>query len=81
MRTSNQESATEEMLRRRILDEAGLPYVHVRLDPSWHLPGDLHPDPRAAQAIAIAVAGRLSGRSGDGMLPEQAYMMTNGTQE
>jgi len=50
------------MLRRRILDEAGLPYVHVKLDPSWHLPGDLHPDPRAAQAIAIAVAGRLHGR-------------------
>ncbi len=57
------ESATEEMLRRRILDEAGLPYVHVKLDPSWHLPGDLHPDPRAAQAIAIAVAGRLHGRT------------------
>jgi len=47
------------MLRRRILDAAGLPYVHVRLDPSWHLPGDLHPDARATQAIAIAVAGRL----------------------
>jgi len=56
------ESATEEMLRRRILDETGLPYVHVKLDPSWHLSGDLHPDPRAAQAIAIAVAGRLHGR-------------------
>ncbi len=55
------ESATEEMLRRRILDETGLPYVHVKLDPSWHLSGDLHPDPRAAQAIAIAVAGRLHG--------------------
>jgi hypothetical protein len=40
-----------------------LPYVHVKLDPSWHLPGDLHPDPRAAQAIAIAVAGRLHGRT------------------
>jgi hypothetical protein len=56
------ESATEKMLRRRILDEAGLPYVHVTLDPSWHLPGDRHPDPRAAEAIAIAVAGRLRGR-------------------
>ncbi len=56
------EGAVEEMLRRRILDEAGLPYVQVKLDPSWHLPGDLHPDPRAAQAIAIAVAGRLQGR-------------------
>jgi hypothetical protein len=54
------ESATEEMLRRRILDEAGLPYVHVKLDPSWRLPGDSHPDPRAAQTIAIAVAGRLA---------------------
>jgi len=51
------ESASDEMLRRRILDEAGLPYVHVELDPSWHLPGDLHPDPRAAQAIAIAGRG------------------------
>ena len=56
------ESATEEMLRRRILDETGLPYVHVQLDPSWHLPGDLHPDPRAAEAIAVAVARRLSPR-------------------
>jgi hypothetical protein len=50
------------MLRRRILDETRLPYVHVKLDPSWHLPGDLHPDSRAAQAIAVA--GRLQGRSG-----------------
>jgi hypothetical protein len=29
------------------------------LDPSWHLKGDLHPDPRAAHAIAIAIAARL----------------------
>jgi hypothetical protein len=65
------ESATEEMLRRRILDEAGLPYVHVKLDPNWHLPGDPHPDPRAAQAIAIAVAGRLHGDSDDGMSPQR----------
>jgi hypothetical protein len=67
------ESATEEMLRRRILDEAGLPYVHVKLDPSWHLLGDLHPDSRSAQAIAIAVAGRLHGRYADGMPPGRAY--------
>jgi hypothetical protein len=53
------ESATDEMLRRRILDDAGLPYVAVKLDPSWHLPGDMHPDARGAQAIAIAVAARL----------------------
>jgi hypothetical protein len=68
------ESAAEEMLRRRILDETGLPYVHVKLDPSWHLPGDLHPDPRAAQTIAIAVAGRLHGRYADAMLRGQANL-------
>lgn len=53
--------ATDEMLRRRILDEPGLPYVNVKLDPSWHLPGDMHPDARGAQVIAIAVAERLHG--------------------
>jgi len=58
------ESPAEAMLRRRILDEAGLPYVHVELDANWHLPGDRHPDPRGAQAIANAVAARL--RTGGG---------------
>ena len=52
-------SPVEETLRRRILDETGLPYVRVRLDPAWHLPGDPHPDARAARAIAAAVAARL----------------------
>jgi hypothetical protein len=47
------------MLRRRILDEPGIAYVRVALDPGWHLKGDLHPDPRAAHAIAMAVAARL----------------------
>jgi hypothetical protein len=31
----------------------------VPLDPAWHLKGDLHPDPRAARAIALAIAARL----------------------
>jgi hypothetical protein len=53
------ESATDEMLRRRILDDPGLPYVTVKLDPQWHLPGDMHPDARGAEAIANAVAERL----------------------
>jgi hypothetical protein len=52
-------SPVEEGLRRRILDETGLPYVRVRLDPTWHLPGDAHPDARGAQAIAAAVIARL----------------------
>jgi hypothetical protein len=63
------EGAVEERLLRRILDETGLPYVLVKLDPSWHLLGDLHPDPRAAQAIAMAVAGRLQGRGNKIELP------------
>jgi len=52
-------SSVEDGLRRRILDEAGLPYVRVRLDPAWHLPGDAHPDARGARAIAAAVVARL----------------------
>lgn len=50
----------EEGLRRGILDDAGLPYVRVRLDPAWHLPGDAHPDARGARAIAAAVVARLN---------------------
>ena len=56
------EQPAEPMLRRRILDEPGLPYVWVDLDPSWRVPGDLHPDARAARAIAAAIAARLEAR-------------------
>jgi len=53
------ETAMERTLRRRILEEPGIDYVQVKLDPSWHLQGDLHPDPRAAHAIAMAIAAKL----------------------
>ena len=53
------ETPVERMLRRRILDEPGIDYVRVKLDPSWHLKDDLHPDPRATHAIAMAIAARL----------------------
>ena len=53
------EEPTEGILRRRILDEGGLPYLRVELDPGWRIAGDLHPDQRAARAIASAVAARL----------------------
>jgi hypothetical protein len=53
------EGPVERMLRQRILDGAGIPYVQVMLDPTWHLKGDLHPDKRAAHAIALAIAARL----------------------
>ena len=53
------EEPTEQMLRRRVLDDAGLPYAWVELDPSWHVPGDPHPDARADRKIALAIAARI----------------------
>jgi hypothetical protein len=61
------EEAPEEALRRRIVDGTGLPYVFVEVDPAWRLPWDRHPDPRAAHAIAAAIAAELRRR-----LTEQA---------
>ena len=56
------EEQTEQALRHRILDETGLSYVWVEIDAAWRLPWDRHPNPRAAHAIAAAVAARLRGR-------------------
>jgi len=53
------EQPREGELRRRILDDAGLPYVLVELDPSSRVWDDGHPDARAAHAIAVAIANRL----------------------
>lgn len=53
------EDPVERPLRRRILDEAGLPYLFIEIDPAWHVSGDGHPNARAAHAIADAVAARL----------------------
>jgi hypothetical protein len=56
------EEPAERQLRHRILDETGLPYVWIELGPSWRVPGDRHPDARAAHAMPIAIAARLQGR-------------------
>ncbi len=53
------EEPGERALRYRILDDRGIPYVHVELDPSWRLWWNRHPDARAARAMAVAVAARL----------------------
>jgi hypothetical protein len=53
------ETPVEQALRKRILEQPGIEFLRVKLDPSWHLQGDLHPDPRAAHAIAMAIAARL----------------------
>jgi hypothetical protein len=58
------ESPAERALRRRILDEAGLPYVWIEIDEAWRLPWDRHPNPRAAHAIAEAIASRLRSTNG-----------------
>lgn len=53
------EEEAERELRRRILDEAGLPYVWVEIDDSWRLAWDRHPNAHAAHQIAVAIAARL----------------------
>jgi hypothetical protein len=62
------EEPEEREIRSRVLDAAGLPYVWVELDANWHVPGDPHPDARAAHAIGVAIANQLrneiSSRSG-----------------
>jgi hypothetical protein len=54
------EDPVERMLRHRILDEPGVPYVLAEIDPAWRVPGDVHPNARAARAIAAAIAARLT---------------------
>ena len=56
------EDQAEQALRRRILDNASIPYILVTIDSSWRLPWDRHPNARAAHAIASAIASELRGR-------------------
>jgi hypothetical protein len=52
------EDPAQQALRKRVvLDD--IPYVLVPLDAGWRLPWDRHPNARAAQVIAAAVAARL----------------------
>ena len=53
------EESIERHLRQRILDQDGIPYLWVELDPHWRIPGDDHPDARAPHKIAVAIADRL----------------------
>jgi hypothetical protein len=58
-----EEDTIERALRQRILDEGGLTYLFIELDPSWRVPGDKHPDARGARFIAEAIAAKVLGRS------------------
>ena len=53
------EDVAEARLRHAVLDQSGLDYVRVRVDPAWRVPGDRHPDARAARVMAAAIAARL----------------------
>jgi hypothetical protein len=53
------EPPDERALRHRVLDAIDLPVLRVELDGTWRIPGDGHPDARAAHAIASAIAARL----------------------
>jgi hypothetical protein len=53
------EEQAEQMLRRRILDDAGLPYLFVEVDSAWRLPWDRHPNAHAARTIANAISAQL----------------------
>src|SRR5439155_8598063 len=56
------EEGPEQILRRRILDDASIPYVLIDIDSSWRLPWDRHPNASAARAIAAAIVTELRGR-------------------
>ena len=47
------EEGAEQVLRRRVLDDASIPYVLIDIDSSWRLAWDRHPNARAAHAIFV----------------------------
>ena len=55
----NREDDFERTVRRRVLDDAGLPYVFVEFEDGWRIAGDLHPNAATARRIAMAIADRL----------------------
>jgi hypothetical protein len=71
------EGPVERMLRLRIVDQAGLPYVWVELDPNWRVPGEGHPDQRGTRAIAGAIAGCLQEGLRDRPSSEQLTTLAN----
>jgi len=59
------EDQAEAGLRRRVLDDGGLPYLSVPLDDSWTITAsDRHPDARGARAIAAAIAAACAASNG-----------------
>lgn len=59
------EAPRETAVRRMVLDARHIPYLLVRLPGSWRVPGDRHPDARAARFIAASVVKALAARRPD----------------
>ena len=53
------ENPVERLIRSRVLGHIDLPVLSVPLDSSWRLPGDWHPNARAARVMAFAISSRL----------------------
>ena len=58
------EEQPERLLRRRILDDANIPYVLVEIDSSWRLSWDRHPNAQAARVIGAAISSELQKQLG-----------------
>ena len=72
------EAQPEEILRRRILENSCLPYIIVKIDSTWRIPWDRHPDAHAAHAIAAAIASDLQRKYQAGVNAQGARMQTRG---
>jgi hypothetical protein len=57
--TIGPETEPQRVLRTRIFEGSGVPYLLIELDPSWHIPWDHHPDARASHVIAERISDRL----------------------
>jgi hypothetical protein len=68
------ETPEERALRERIFEGSGLPLMRVELDGRWRIPGDGHPDARAARAIADAIANRLMQNAADESSSEKHFL-------
>lgn len=53
------EDPMETAIRDKVMSAAGVTPIVLPLAPSWRIPGDLHPDARAAQAMAGAIIAHL----------------------
>lgn len=53
------EDARERAIRHAVLDEAGISYLLVPIQPGWRSPGHNHPTPRGSRALAEAIAAAL----------------------